>query len=75
MGHGTAPKPHRPEGYADLEQHVIGHFPEEPIDAVGFSLGAHTLLSIASQMPERFHKMVVAGVGRTYSSGTRSTAA
>ena len=64
MGHGTAPKPHHPEGYADFEQHVLDHFPQEPIDAIGFSLGAYTLLSIASQTPERFHKLVVSGVGR-----------
>ncbi len=64
LGHGAAPKPHCPEEYAGLEQHVIDHFPQEPIDAIGFSLGAYTLLSIASRMPERFHKLVVAGVGR-----------
>lgn len=64
LGHGSAPKPHSPEGYADFEQHVLDHFPDEPIDAIGFSLGAYTLLSVASKMPERFHKLVVAGVGR-----------
>ena len=64
MGHGTAPKPRHPQGYANFEQHVIDHFPEEPVDAIGFSLGAYTLLSIASQMPDRFHKMVVSGVGK-----------
>ncbi len=64
MGHGTAPKPHNPEGYAGFEQHVIDHFPSEPIDAIGFSLGAYTLLSIASKTPEQFHKLVVSGVGK-----------
>ncbi len=64
MGHGTAPKPHHPEGYDNFEQHVIDHLPEEPIDAIGFSLGAYTLLTIASQTPQRFHKLVVAGVGK-----------
>ena len=64
LGHGSAPKPHHVEGYADFEQHVTDHFPTEPIDAIGFSLGAYTLLSIASKTPERFHKLVVSGVGR-----------
>ena len=64
MGHGSAPKPRTPEGYADFEQHVIEHFPDEPIDAVGFSLGAYTLLSIAAQTPERFRRLVVSGVGK-----------
>ena len=64
MGHGTSPKPHHPEGYAEFEQHVVDHFPGEPIDAIGFSLGAYTLLSIASRTPERFHKLVVSGVGK-----------
>ncbi|WP_419919454.1 alpha/beta fold hydrolase [Candidatus Poriferisocius sp.] len=63
LGHGTAPKPHHPEGYSGFDQHVIDHFPDAPIDAIGFSLGAYTLLSIASRMPERFHRLVVAGVG------------
>ncbi len=63
MGHGTAPKPHHPEGYAGFDQHVIDHLPDEPVDAIGFSLGGYTLLSIASRMPERFHRLVVAGVG------------
>ncbi len=64
MGHGSAPKPHEPEGYAGFDQHVVDHFPPEPIDAIGFSLGAYTLLSIASRTPERFHRLVVAGVGK-----------
>jgi len=64
LGHGAAPKPHTPEGYADFDQHVIGCFPDEPIDAIGFSLGAYTLLSIAAETPERFHRLVVSGVGR-----------
>ena len=64
MGHGAAPKPHNPDGYAEFEQHVIDRFPDEPIDAIGFSLGAYTLLSIASKIPEQFHRLVVSGVGR-----------
>ena len=34
------------------------------VDAVGFSMGAATLLELAARMPERFHRLVVAGVGK-----------
>jgi pimeloyl-ACP methyl ester carboxylesterase len=63
LGHGEAPKPHDPEAYADLEDRVLDVLPEEPVDAVGFSLGARTLLVLASEHPERFRRLVVAGVG------------
>lgn len=63
LGHGEAPKPHDPEAYAALEQLVLDQLPDEPVDAVGFSLGARTLLVLAGEHPERFHRLVVAGVG------------
>ena len=37
LGHGTAPKPHDPDAYRDLEEHVMAALPEEPVDAIGFS--------------------------------------
>ena len=40
LGHGTADKPHDPDAYADLEGYVLDRFPDEPVDAIGFSLGA-----------------------------------
>lgn len=64
LGHGTAPKPHEPEAYADLGSRVLEALPDEPVDAVGFSLGAMTLLRLAAQHPQRFRKIVLAGVGR-----------
>ena len=64
LGHGTAPKPHEPEAYADLTERVLAAMPEGPIDAVGFSLGAITLLRIACAQPQRFRKLVLAGIGR-----------
>ena len=64
LGHGTAPKPHEPEAYADLGARVLEALPDEPVDAVGFSLGAITLLRLAAQHPQRFRKIVLAGVGR-----------
>ena len=63
LGHGTAPKPHDPAAYADLEERVLTELPVDPVDAVGFSLGARTLLWLAGTYPERFRKVIVAGVG------------
>jgi pimeloyl-ACP methyl ester carboxylesterase len=65
LGHGTAPKPHDVEAYADLTLRVLDAMPDEPVDAVGFSLGAITLLQIACAQPNRFRKLVLAGIGRT----------
>lgn len=65
LGHGTAPKPHDPEAYADLTARVLAAMPAEPIDAVGFSLGAITLLQIACSQPGRFRKLILAGIGGT----------
>jgi pimeloyl-ACP methyl ester carboxylesterase len=63
LGHGTAPKPHDVEAYADMTARVLDAMPDEPIDAIGFSLGAHTLLRIAIAQPHRFSHLVLAGVG------------
>ena len=65
LGHGTAPKPHEPEAYADLTARVLDAMPDEPVDAVGFSLGAITLLQIACSQPHRFRKLILAGIGGT----------
>jgi pimeloyl-ACP methyl ester carboxylesterase len=64
LGHGTAPKPHDPDAYADLTARVLDALPDEPVDAVGFSLGALTLLRAAAQHPHRFGRLVLAGIGR-----------
>ena len=63
LGHGTSPKPHDPAAYDDLEAHVLEALDDEPVDAIGFSLGAKTLLALAADHPERFGRLVVAGVG------------
>jgi pimeloyl-ACP methyl ester carboxylesterase len=63
MGHGSAPRPTDPADYDRLEEELLERFPDEPVDAIGFSLGARTLLTLASAHPERFHSLVVAGVG------------
>ena len=64
LGHGTAPKPHDPAAYADLTARVLDALPEAPVDAVGFSLGAMTLLRLAVDNPGRIRRLVLAGIGR-----------
>lgn len=79
LGHGTAPKPHDPAEYADLTTRVFDAMPEEPVDAIGFSLGAMTLLRAAIDQPARFRRLVLAGVGanifRRDDSGTAAIVA
>jgi len=65
LGHGAAPKPHDPPAYADLGTRVLDAIPATPVDAVGFSLGAITLLRIAVEHPHRFRRLVLAGIGGT----------
>ena len=63
-GHGSSPKLTDPDAYADLEDQVLATFADRPqVDAIGFSLGARILLTIASDHPERFGRLVVMGVG------------
>jgi pimeloyl-ACP methyl ester carboxylesterase len=79
LGHGTAPKPHDPEAYADLTERVRDALPEQPVDAIGFSLGAMTLLRLAIAQPHRFNRIVLAGVGANLfdrdEAGTRAIVA
>jgi pimeloyl-ACP methyl ester carboxylesterase len=64
LGHGTAPKPHDPEAYRDLTARLVDALPADgPVDAVGFSLGALTVLELACQAPERVGRLVLAGIG------------
>lgn len=46
-----------------LERYVLDQLPAEPVDAIGFSLGAKTLLLAAAEAPDRFRRLVVAGAG------------
>jgi pimeloyl-ACP methyl ester carboxylesterase len=64
LGHGTAPKPHDPAAYTDLTARIVEALPDEPVDAIGFSLGAMTLLRLAVAEPSRFERLVLAGIGR-----------
>jgi pimeloyl-ACP methyl ester carboxylesterase len=79
LGHGTAPKPHDPDAYADLTERVHDALPDQPVDAIGFSLGAMTLLRLAIAQPHRFNRIVLAGVGANLfdrdEAGTRAIVA
>lgn len=72
LGHGEAPKPHDPDAYADLTDRILEALPDEPVDAIGFSLGAITLLRAAIDHPERFSRLVLAGVGANVLDRTSS---
>jgi len=63
LGHGTADKPHDPAAYADMEAPLLAQLPDEPVDGIGFSLGARVLLTLACDHPERFERLVLTGVG------------
>ncbi|MEI8238602.1 MAG: alpha/beta fold hydrolase [Actinomycetota bacterium] len=64
LGHGAAPKPHDSADYDDLGARILEAMPDGPVDAIGFSLGAMTLLRLAIAHPGRFRKLVLAGVGK-----------
>ena len=53
LGHGTADKPHDPAAYSEMESLVAVQLPDAPVDAIGFSLGARVLLTIACDQPDQ----------------------
>ena len=64
-GHGTAPKPADPAGYQGVEAHVAAAVQgREPLDAIGFSAGAHVLLRLAADQPGTFRRLALLGIGR-----------
>jgi pimeloyl-ACP methyl ester carboxylesterase len=73
LGHGSAHKPAEPEAYDSLETELYGRFPEGTVDAIGFSLGARTLLVLAAQHPDRFRSLIIAGVGQNLFPSNQST--
>ncbi|HEV2637341.1 MAG TPA: alpha/beta fold hydrolase [Actinocrinis sp.] len=68
-GHGPHPQPHDPSAYADLASGLAlalseqGHDLSNPVDAVGFSLGAKLLLELACRDGARFGRLVLGGLG------------
>jgi len=63
LGHDMADKPHDPAAYEAMEELVLAQLPDEAVDAIGFSLGARVLLTLACDHPERFGRLVLTGVG------------
>ena len=64
LGHGDQDKPHEPEAYAALPEWLLNNLPAgQTVDAVGFSLGALTILRALIAEPSRFGKVVLAGIG------------
>jgi len=74
-GHGTGRKSHDPHDYSDMAGDLLAHVAtlrtggsnaagEMPrVDAVGFSLGAITLLRALVREPHSFGTVVLAGIG------------
>lgn len=62
-GHGSAPKPDDPLAYEHMHRALLDGLPDEPVDAVGFSLGSRLLLTLAGEQPERFRQLVITGAG------------
>ncbi len=63
-GHGRASKSHDPADYGDLAGDLQAHIaPHGVVDAVGFSLGAITLLRALVTWPQSFGTVVLAGIG------------
>ena len=65
LGHGSQDKPHDPQAYSRLPEWLLENIePDHPVvDAVGFSLGALTLLRAVILQPHRFRRIVLAGIG------------
>ena len=64
LGHGEQDKPHDPDAYTELPSWLLAHLPDNPVvDAVGFSLGALTILRALVAAPQRFGRVVLAGIG------------
>jgi pimeloyl-ACP methyl ester carboxylesterase len=65
LGHADQDKPSDPEAYSQLPQWFLERLPAEApvIDAVGFSLGALTILRALIENPGRFGKVILAGIG------------
>jgi len=64
LGHGTAPRSSNPDDYVDLTGPILERLGDSPVDAVGFSLGALTLLRVACRRPGSFRRLVLGGIGR-----------
>jgi pimeloyl-ACP methyl ester carboxylesterase len=63
-GHGPGPHPASPADYATVEDDVAAALGDRaPVDAIGFSAGAHILLHLAAKEPARFRRLALLGIG------------
>ncbi len=74
LGHGKADKPHDPAAYANVADDIAAALPDDgsSVQAIGFSMGARLLLEVASAQPDRFERIVVAGIGAGVFAGGSS---
>lgn len=65
LGHGEREKPHEPEAYENLDDWLLENLPIEhsAVDVVSFSLGALTTLRALIKKPQRFGRVILAGIG------------
>jgi pimeloyl-ACP methyl ester carboxylesterase len=65
-GHGQAPRPASAQDYPDVAAYVAAAVEgREPVDAIGFSAGAHVLLRLAADQPRTFGRVALLGIGRS----------
>lgn len=63
-GHGASARAHEPAAYDDMAAAIASTLPPgEPIDAIGYSLGAKLILALAVREPGRFRRIVLGGLG------------
>lgn len=62
-GHSSDENDHDPESYRDLGGRMLAQLPPEPVDVIGFSLGAKLMLDMALRAPERFGALIAGGIG------------
>lgn len=75
-GHGASGKPHDPEAYGGtrMADDVIAVMDREGIsraDLMGYSMGGFIAASLLVRHPERFGRVILAGVGDTLATGGR----
>lgn len=61
-GHGAGASAD-PSSYSDLAGEIVDTLPSEPVDVIGYSLGAKLTLAIAAQDRALFRRIVLCGVG------------
>jgi|TARA_B100001939_G_scaffold20045_1_gene16477 pimeloyl-ACP methyl ester carboxylesterase len=62
-GHGANYNTASDMTYEKCYESVLSSISTPPLDAIGFSLGARILLTIASRKPDTFRKLVLSGIG------------